>query len=947
MDGLKRSVRTLIALGLASFSANSVAAVPIDSINVSLAPLIDSAYRDRNRFAVDIPHALTLENAGLWTVSGSTASWSYAVRIPSAVSLSFHALRAVLPPSAVLTVRSHKGTYTYRASDVHRGGIWSRVAPGDLLQFQLTLSDNERTRAVLDIASFQAGYRGLGPGMPDHPHYARLKTTKTTTSNSSCVQNYECDVTGTNTAPAQATIGLIISNQFQCSGTLLNDVPGDQVPYVLTARHCESGQLGGGNPGAAASIRVYWDATTSCGQPLGLLYDPTVKSQVGAVTVVEQQDVWLVELDQSPIVTDAYFAGFDASGGVIQGGYTIHHALSFDKQLTGWFGQAASVQMSAAMLSLKYTSNFWETVSQSGTIGPGASGSGLFDQNDHLVGSLSLGRNTGDATGYGMCPANPPAAPNGSNGSADFTSLAAVWNSTADTTSTTATTTLRSTLDPAATGQLVVAGAAEGTGVVFTSSGPDQVIGNTVLFSWSAAGATGCTASGGVSGDTWSGAGATSGTLPITEAKTGVVTYGLSCTFPGGRKSNATVVVTWLPTAPFAVFSMSSNVWTTRPAQASWTSNESPCTISGGGATLTGLPAVGSTTVTESVAGAYNFTLTCGSGTSVATAGASVAFVAPDFTFYENASDRRLGEPFSIGGIAYADSCAATGGAPNDGWANRQLVGPEVIAGAYPAVTSPGTYTYGLTCTSGPLSVSKQVTVTFENNAPYVTFTASTTNVTDVGTLTLSWQSNVDSCIGADDKPFMGGSSWAGSPQGSVTESPTVPGTYTLTITCSYPGGTVTSAPLVITVTDVPPTATLTASATTVTVNTPLTLTWSSTNAVDCSANQGGGGFPWVGSINSSGTVTASPTTAGTFTFVVTCGRNNESANAQVVVTVTPEASGGGGNGGGGGGGGHGGGAFGVGDILALAILAAIRRRRETRRVFEPRLSDPLRFGLQ
>ena len=53
--------------------------------------------------------------------------------------------------------------------------------------------------------------------------------------------------------------------------------------------------------------------------------------------MVEQQDAWLIRLDESPVVTDAQFAGLDASGGTIQGGYTIHHALGYDKQYTTWY----------------------------------------------------------------------------------------------------------------------------------------------------------------------------------------------------------------------------------------------------------------------------------------------------------------------------------------------------------------------------------------------------------------------------------------------------------------------------------------------------------------------------------------------------------------------------------------------------------------------------------
>jgi len=39
--------------------------------------------------------------------------------------------------------------------------------------------------------------------------------------------NYECNLTASNAPPAQATVGLIVSNLYQCTGTLINDVPND------------------------------------------------------------------------------------------------------------------------------------------------------------------------------------------------------------------------------------------------------------------------------------------------------------------------------------------------------------------------------------------------------------------------------------------------------------------------------------------------------------------------------------------------------------------------------------------------------------------------------------------------------------------------------------------------------------------------------------------------
>lgn len=252
---------------------------------------------------------------------GDRATWRYTVRIPTAISMSFHADKVSLPSSAQLTVTGIS-SFSYRARDVRKGAIWSRITPGPMLDFALTVAAVDRSRVVFDILTLQAGYRSLGPGVADHPLYKLLKARAAGSSNATCVQNYQCNISTANSAPAAATVGLVIENLYQCTGSLINDVPGDNAPYVLTARHCESGHLGGGNPSAADTVTVYWDAVSPCGQALGSLYDPGISTQTGATTIVEQQDAWLIRLDASPVVTDAQFVGVDASGGAVQGGYT-------------------------------------------------------------------------------------------------------------------------------------------------------------------------------------------------------------------------------------------------------------------------------------------------------------------------------------------------------------------------------------------------------------------------------------------------------------------------------------------------------------------------------------------------------------------------------------------------------------------------------------------------
>ena len=503
-----------LAIFLATCTAAGAApAVGAFVVRTNLEPLIRAAADSPLQFAVPVPHVASTAASGSWSVAGGQATWRYAVQVPGAVSLSFHALASALPASATLLVSGGQSTTSYRAGDLRRGELWSRIHAGDTLQLTLTVAAADVAGVALRIVSLQAGYRAIGAGVQDHPLYRRLIMPPggNSSDNATCVINYECEVTAGNATPAAATVALIVENLYQCTGTLINDVPGDNTPYVLTARHCETGRLGGGNPAAAAGVTVYWDATSGCGTALGSIYDGQLPAQTGARTVVEQQDAWLIALDTDPVAADARFAGFDASGGAVQGGYTVHQAEGRDKQFVSWSGTALALEEQDA-LGTAYLSNLLETVNQSGNIGPGASGSGLFNRDNHVVGALALGRQSTDPSGYGACPVTPAPAPNGSNGVADFTPLAAVWSSAADTTSSTGGTTLKSVLDPGNTGSLVVPGKpvelvafdpAPAPAPQITFSPASVTAGQSFTAGWSASSAANCTLTGGIPGGAW------------------------------------------------------------------------------------------------------------------------------------------------------------------------------------------------------------------------------------------------------------------------------------------------------------------------------------------------------------------------------------------------------------------------------------------------------------
>ena len=187
------------------------------------------------------------------------AVWRYTVTVPEALSLSFHAPRIHLPPSATLTVSSPATTTQYRATEVADGGLWSRIQPGDTLEFALGVRADEAAQVVLEITSLQAGYLRLDPphACPGGGIWIRP------------ARNYACHVTEANRPAGQATVALTIQNDFLCTGTMLNNTARDNTPYLLTARHCANGSSRPVTADVAPSVVIYWNATTPCGEPLG------------------------------------------------------------------------------------------------------------------------------------------------------------------------------------------------------------------------------------------------------------------------------------------------------------------------------------------------------------------------------------------------------------------------------------------------------------------------------------------------------------------------------------------------------------------------------------------------------------------------------------------------------------------------------------------------------
>jgi hypothetical protein len=391
----------------------------------------------------------------------------------------------------------------------------------------------------------------------------------------------------------------------------------------------------------------------------------------------------------------------------------------------------------------------------------------------------------------------------------------------------------------------------------------------------------------------------------VDESTVTLATYGLSCQYPGGISAKRAVSVSWLgPNPQVQLTGPTPAVWVSAPVTLSWTSNVTPCSLTGGGLSLSNLSASGSTTTTQATAGDVNYTLTCGAANQPGISGVTVSYVTPSLVLNANGTDRQMGVPFFLVWTTVARTCTPSGGAPGDGWANTEYLGFFATIGepVYLIETTPGTYTYTLTCSDGPNTLAQSVTVAFENNPPYVNMSLSPTSVTFSNSpadyATLSWTTNQAACgfntptdlaLSETTDPYLS--------DGQSTAAPSQSGIFQITAYC-YP--TLSTGPYSATASVTlmvqpppPPAVAITFNPTSVAAGQSFNISWSATNAANCTMTGGIPGGYWGGSVQTyppTGTTSESGP-AGTYTFGMSCTSidpASPSASTQANLTISP-----------------------------------------------------------
>lgn len=169
-----------------------------------------------------------------------------------------------------------------------------------------------------------------------------------------------------------------------CTGAMVNNTSGNEIPYLLTANHC-------GNDPSSWTFRFRWETPqedADCGTNSPSVNGPENMTLNGAITRAKSSpsDFHLIELNNLPNSSwDVVYAGWNRSETPANYGAGIHHPSGDIKKIA---------LSSTEYESVTYTSNeedHWKVYWSEGVTEGGSSGSPLFDQNRRIVGQLHGG----------------------------------------------------------------------------------------------------------------------------------------------------------------------------------------------------------------------------------------------------------------------------------------------------------------------------------------------------------------------------------------------------------------------------------------------------------------------------------------------------------------------------------------------------------------------------
>jgi lysyl endopeptidase len=338
------------------------------------------------KFAHSFQVSLNPENSGSWFDVDGFNVWQLVIKSDSAFSLNVIFSKFYIPEGARLFVYNPEKTFVLGAFTSFNNKEYKKLAvypvPGDELIIQYEEPENAAFNGELEVGEINHDYTGI----------LGLKNRWDRRPSEECEIDVNCEF-DSGLENEKHSVCRIFAGDELGTGTLVNNVLNDGKPYLLSAFHVFDDPEN-------ANTTIYdfnYESPFCTG-----LDGSDIQSVSGSTALAwfDSLDFILVELSETPPATYLpYYAGWDASHVKPNNSHIIHHPNGDVKKISYDSGYCDSIRYSDRYLNYGH----WKVLNwEQGTTEGGSSGGPLFNNEKHLVGTLSGGNASCDELSYDL-----------------------------------------------------------------------------------------------------------------------------------------------------------------------------------------------------------------------------------------------------------------------------------------------------------------------------------------------------------------------------------------------------------------------------------------------------------------------------------------------------------------------------------------------------------------
>ncbi|MCK9163038.1 MAG: T9SS type A sorting domain-containing protein [Bacteroidales bacterium] len=355
----------------------------------------ENFYKTR-RFGVVIPVGINFFEKADYSEIDNGKLWVLRLKSENAQALNIYSDNFYIPVGGELFIYNKDqsqiiGAFT-SINNIDSNTFATELVYGDEMVIEYFQPNEVIGIPVFQISEIGYAYRDCA--------YDITKTSNEFGSSGSCNVNVNCPE-GNDYRNAQRGIVRILIRMDQyymgwCTGSLINNTARDLAPYVISAAHC----IEDGSPSYYSTYIFYFNYESSGCSSASTEPSPSTLTGTTVQSQGESSDFVLFRLiNNVPQSYNAYWNAWDVSTTASQSGVSIHHPSGDIKKISTYTSPLVGISFTSNQNNTTHWKVQWvQTQTNYGITEGGSSGSPIFNSNSKIVGTLTGGTSSCDAS---------------------------------------------------------------------------------------------------------------------------------------------------------------------------------------------------------------------------------------------------------------------------------------------------------------------------------------------------------------------------------------------------------------------------------------------------------------------------------------------------------------------------------------------------------------------